>query len=501
MREEEIVAALKQNIARLRESFKKSEMSNGNVRLSIGNIWHGTSADFDAPSLHYVGTGEGTQMEGFGIYGASLRNLGEIYAQADVARKGRAQTDDAIVFRGRAITNRASDDGYLADIRLDDREVEIGVPRALKTIRQSVMVGDYKGAYFNALAMAEADEEAGVPHAEELSAWLEEHRSEFKAERVGNRHLYRMTFFTNREGEGEANLIDWHAPLEPEIRGLVSKAVEDGLTEEQRARVALDAKTGGEFYRSLAGVLGSPKAASDFLDRAGVDGVRYMSDDWGMKAWDYVAFNPAHIRVDEHIRYSLSSPRTALQLPAGNSLANGQKAVLEIFSTATDVDVARRLGEWAYAMAHAIVETGWDRDGELTEALEMMDGWLVEKIQNPHQPGTAAYEDYKRQAFGDAFMRYIMDGTTTRGDAAVTHTAREVNRKQIRVLSRPSWGTARIRKGIRIPCRPRWRCPRGRAARWWRRPGCRPRFPAGGGARCGCPRHAVRPCRRPSPSR
>ena len=40
----------------------ESGSSSGNVRLSIGNIWHGTSADFDAPSLHYVGTGEGTQI-------------------------------------------------------------------------------------------------------------------------------------------------------------------------------------------------------------------------------------------------------------------------------------------------------------------------------------------------------------------------------------------------------------------------------------------------------
>ena len=317
------------------------------VRLSIGNIWHGTSADFDAPSLHYVGTGEGTQMEGYGIYGASLRNLGEIYAQADVARKGRSQTDDAIVFRGRAITNRASDENYLADIRLDDREVEIGVPRALQAMRSAVMVGDYKGAYFAALSMAEQDAEDGVPNADELVDWLEDHRGEFKAEHVGNRNLYRMTFFTNREGEGEANLIDWHAPLSQEIRELVSKAMEEGLPEEQRARVALDAKEGGEFYRSLAGVLGSPKAASEFLDRAGVDGVRYMSDDWGVKAWDYVAFNPAHIRVDEHIRYSLSRPSTALQLPAGNSLANTQASVVEILSSATDADVAARLAEWA----------------------------------------------------------------------------------------------------------------------------------------------------------
>ena len=40
---------------------RKSSSSSG-TRLSIGNIWHGTSADFDAPSLHYVGTGEGTQI-------------------------------------------------------------------------------------------------------------------------------------------------------------------------------------------------------------------------------------------------------------------------------------------------------------------------------------------------------------------------------------------------------------------------------------------------------
>ncbi len=46
--------------ALLSSGFDK--FSDANTRFSIGNVWHGTSADFDAPSLHYVGTGEGTQI-------------------------------------------------------------------------------------------------------------------------------------------------------------------------------------------------------------------------------------------------------------------------------------------------------------------------------------------------------------------------------------------------------------------------------------------------------
>ena len=55
------------------------DVGEGN-RQSIGGIFTGTVADYEKPSLHYVGSGEGTQVYGYGLYGSTLRNDAEYYA-------------------------------------------------------------------------------------------------------------------------------------------------------------------------------------------------------------------------------------------------------------------------------------------------------------------------------------------------------------------------------------------------------------------------------------
>ena len=40
-------------------------------QFSVSPVWTGSAADYDKPSLHYVGTGEGAQVYGWGLYGAS----------------------------------------------------------------------------------------------------------------------------------------------------------------------------------------------------------------------------------------------------------------------------------------------------------------------------------------------------------------------------------------------------------------------------------------------
>ncbi|MGN0844243.1 MAG: VWA domain-containing protein, partial [Kiritimatiellia bacterium] len=64
--------------------------------------------------------------------------------------------------------------------------------------------------------------------------------------------------------------------------------------------------TGEEVYKQISDVLGSPKAASEFLARAGIDGVKYPVDSYGGKSvkdgdvygWNYVSFRDDNIRVD-----------------------------------------------------------------------------------------------------------------------------------------------------------------------------------------------------------
>ncbi len=50
-------------------------------RKSISPVWTGSAADYDKPSLHAVGTGEGQQVYGWGLYGSESREVAEWYAE------------------------------------------------------------------------------------------------------------------------------------------------------------------------------------------------------------------------------------------------------------------------------------------------------------------------------------------------------------------------------------------------------------------------------------
>ena len=56
-------------------------------QYSVSPVWTGSAADYDKPSLHYVGTGEGAQVYGWGLYGSSEKGVGRTYAEADAVDK------------------------------------------------------------------------------------------------------------------------------------------------------------------------------------------------------------------------------------------------------------------------------------------------------------------------------------------------------------------------------------------------------------------------------
>ena len=146
----------------------------------------------------------------------------------------------------------------------------------------------------------------------------------------GRRNLYRQTFFAGRE----ENLLDWDENIPPEqarnildaLRreyddfnspdgaSLISRlntAMPGEISEAEAAMLEIPAGkreprpfSGEEVYQALTDFLGSPKAAGEFLHRAGIDGITYIGDSSGVR--NYVAFSDRDIRVDEHIRFSVA---------------------------------------------------------------------------------------------------------------------------------------------------------------------------------------------------
>jgi len=221
------------------EQIKSATANRGNFGADQPGImdqsaFHGTPHDVDRFSLQRIGTGEGNQAFGWGLYFASKREVADFYRRnlAGIARNIPAtMADDALRAaggdRGRAIASMVRRRGSL--------------PEA-----------------------ARGNVQAAID-------WL----------RRGQDHgrLYQVDI------PEDSDLLDYDAPLAEQPEAV------------QRALAAMDpdqfdpegddydaAERGGMAYTRLAQSLGSEKAASEALLAAGIPGLRYL--DGGSRAPD-----------------------------------------------------------------------------------------------------------------------------------------------------------------------------------------------------------------------
>ena len=292
----------------------------GGIKLSIGGIFTGTAADYanrsrqggvdDGPSLKHIGTGEGSQVYGWGLYGSKVRGVAEVYAHTDRMNKDSAMR----VARQSMPPRRVLLDGKPIEFdRWGENEERTPESYAAKSIYQ--FDGDMVKA-----EQALSKEEGYI--AKVALEWLRNNRDRITPPDPTPKvqeHLYEQTFFTNRAPGDESHLLKWYEPVSEENKQrILEQARKEGLDTaiiEKRWRRIIHRDTGRDLgaydsgedvYDAVTETLGSPKAASEFLYRAGIDGVKYPVDSYGGKTikdgdtagWNYVSFSDENIRVD-----------------------------------------------------------------------------------------------------------------------------------------------------------------------------------------------------------
>lgn len=372
------------------------EKSSGNTGAvySVDSVWTGSAASYDAPSLQYIGTGEGAQVYGWGLYGSSSRKVGEWYAKEDVKRKNRER------------------------ILLDGKEPDLD---RMDKLERNVLLDvlGRKGSISGTLEYYRLDlNKPRNPHfyddSEEIRAqakWLENNkdRIEYIPENQnssGRRNLYRQTFWPGKE----ENLLDWDNNISPEQ----AKTVLDALHREyddfdsptgtdliSRLNMAIpsdisDAEavmleiapgkrearpfSGEEAYQALSEFLGSPKAASEFLYRAGIDGVTFVGNSSGVR--NYVAFSDQDIRVDEHLRFAISE----FSADEESDIIALLRPFIGVYMSKSDaeiVDYLRRHGvELSEEEAHAFhkLATDENRAEARKRSAKQRNDWLYENV-------------------------------------------------------------------------------------------------------------------------
>ena len=326
-----LIEKQEERISNREQGSKKEKDGKGGVRFSVAPVWTGSAADYEQPSLQYIGTGEGAQVYGWGLYGSESEQVARWYAKADVERKNSAK----ILLDGKEydLHEIAGVEGDIAADVLED-------------------VLDRKGSTSGTMTFYRSWINKSSGEEEEIYRrrleWLEKNKDRIQyvpeKEESGRRHLYRQTFFAGRE----ENLLDWDKPVTEEQRKKIAMQLkmeelyltgdpdeasaelrelrrrqregEDISGEEldaaydkasrlhaQRNVIGKtlngDVPSGSMVYENLEEILGEPQAVSEFLYRAGIDGVTYIGNSSNVR--NYVAFSDQDIRVDEHIRFSI----------------------------------------------------------------------------------------------------------------------------------------------------------------------------------------------------
>lgn len=366
---------------------KSSESGDESIRFSVAPVWTGSAADYDRPDLHYIGTGEGAQVYGWGLYGSSSEKVARWYARTDAERKNRAR----ILLDGKEPDPEWYDK---ADLSGEPTEFEIE-----NTVLEDVRgrKGSISGTLeYYRIQMNKPTTARENPEFYRLCReWLEKNKDRISYipendDLSGRRNLYRQTFFADRE----ENLLDWDKPVAEEQRKKITEQLKkeglflDGdpdrasadyreLKQKQNSGEEVspekleaaynkaarlhaqrnvigktingDIPSGSMAYENLEEILGSPKAASEFLHRAGIDGITYVGDSSGIR--NYVAFSDRDIRVDEHIRFALSEYSDAEQRDFIDIL----KPFVGTFMTRSDAEAARYLARFGVDIPEADV--------------------------------------------------------------------------------------------------------------------------------------------------
>ena len=204
-------------------------------------MFHGTPHKFSRFSMDAIGTGEGAQAFGHGLYFAENPGVAKSYRQSLAPGRGSAGPD---------IANRVVADAMEGGKSRKEAEL--------------LAIKEFESRKASAQTRATDDNFASTKEFQD--------RMDSAIEAVRNQSYQGHLYEVDIPDEAVAKMLDWDAPLGEQT--IIGALESDPRIAQQL--VARDANTGAEAYEVLTDMLGSQEAASDYLRQAGIPGIRFF---------------------------------------------------------------------------------------------------------------------------------------------------------------------------------------------------------------------------------
>ena len=311
------------------------EFSGDNGDIRFREVYHGSPHDFGQFNHSFMNTGEGVQAFGWGTYVTEVNGIAKGYAETLASRsqakrinelaRSVATKKDFIKTRKQDIKRNDDYDKYaraikknlkglyaeLKKAKKEENEKDARFYQSLIDVAEQQLDHDY---YNNLLDSFWNDINYTQKEIDEMEKEIADLNRQIKKLK-GKRHLYTVEI---PDSDG-MNYLKWNEPLTVTQKNMIAEQAEkEGYGDYQisyrneHGNLVLNSSgdvTGEALYRELSKefLLGSDKATSEFLNRAGFVGIEYpaeaMSGGREDNAKNYVIFNEKDLAIEEHVRF------------------------------------------------------------------------------------------------------------------------------------------------------------------------------------------------------
>lgn len=282
--------------------FKPEDMQiTEHTKFSI-KTYHGSQASFDKFDHSFMGSGEGAQAYGWGTYVSEVEGIAKAYAKQNANKHSRPEA----YYKGEKLTNPTGIViGVFNRMDVDDVSAKEAIARLIEEREKKMNATGYSTLR---------------PRLQKEIDRLKELNPDDFEIRYPERNLYNIDI----PDDTGRNYIGWDEPLgaakimrlpkvfkangwEYKKVGMYDTYKIDGNEHEVWLEPSLT--TGKELYRDLTNALGSDKAASEFLSKAGFVGVKVIAqrNTGGNKEgkMNYVIFDENNAQITSHTKFSL----------------------------------------------------------------------------------------------------------------------------------------------------------------------------------------------------
>lgn len=318
-----------------------SNYRNANSNIFYQSAWHGSPHDFDTFDLGAIGTGEGNQAHGWGLYFAKDKKVSDLY------RRELSLIHD--VDKGTLFKVDVPDTKEMIDeqqsLNILSKETKQNLNAAINALpeqEKEVFINEYTNSpLFNHYAKKEIDE-LGSKFEQldnEYRLLKDEYLDKFLKEdlnKITQRNLNRLSEKYNidlkvlkenpnsiKDVKNQLDTMWFNAFTE---YGMASKKYREiywGKYKEDFSALLNDSGINGrDFYLALSKALGGAKKASEHLNEYGVKGITYVGEQDGRC---YVVFDDKAIKVIEKYNQSINGMTEIMK--------DGER-IISIFKTA-----------------------------------------------------------------------------------------------------------------------------------------------------------------------